>query len=67
MTAEDRVRTVREAYTATCRANQDGLPWNNPWAAAVAALDAYDEAALVPTDWTEYCYTGLGKCIFTAL
>lgn len=42
MTADERVRTVREAYQATIRANEGGLPWDNPWAAAVAALDAYD-------------------------
>lgn len=41
----ERVRTVREAYQATMRANEDGLPWTNPWAAVVAALDAYDEPA----------------------
>lgn len=43
MTTEDRVRTVREAYQAAIQANEDGLPWNNPWAAVVAALDAHDE------------------------
>lgn len=42
-TTEDRVRTVREAYQATMRANEDGLPWTNPWAAVVAALDVHDE------------------------
>lgn len=42
MTTEDRVRTVREAYQATMRANEDGLPWSNPWAAVVAALDIHD-------------------------
>jgi hypothetical protein len=61
----ERVRVAREAYQATTRANEDGLPWTNPWAAVVAALDTCAPAEGAPTATKTSLHAALTEAVDT--